>query len=168
MSKKVVAALNEQINLEMESAYIYLALSLEMADKKLNGYAQWLRDHYEEEMTHAFKMIEYLQDRDAKVELATIKIEKSEVKSGLEAAKKVLAHEQIVTKKINKLYGLAMEEEDFATREFLGWFVTEQVEEEKVAREIIDLFEMADDSKSAMLYVDAKIAALIGAEDTAE
>lgn len=158
MNKKIVAALNKQIAFEMESAYLYLAMSLRMNEEKLPGYGAWLMKQYEEEMMHAFKMITYLQDQDQPVELATLKPAKVSQTTGLEIAKSVLTHEKAVTAKINDLYTLALEERDYATREFLGWFVTEQVEEEKTARSVIDLFEFAGDNKSAILFVDAQLA----------
>ncbi|MBP6922787.1 ferritin [Veillonella sp. YH-vei2232] len=157
MNSKIAAALNEQVIFEFNASYLYLAMSIAMADAKMNGYAAWLQAQYQEELDHAHKFITYLQDCDQTITLGDIKGEACQLDNPLEVAKAVLAHEQMITSKIHALYGLAQEEKDYATVEFLSWFVKEQVEEEASARGIIDQFTFAGDSKSSQLFVDAKL-----------
>ena len=157
MNKKLVQALNEQVIFEFNSAYAYLALSLAMSEAKLTGFSNWLRFQYQEEMEHAHKFITFLQDRDQVVTLGDIKASATKVTSPLEAAKAILAHEEMISSKINELYALALEEKDFATVNFLAWFINEQVEEEATARDVVDQFTFAGDSKSSQLFVDSKL-----------
>lgn len=157
MNKKIAKALNDQIVFEFDSAYLYLAMSLAMTDAKMPGFAKWLRVQYEEEMQHGYKLLTYLQERDETVVLGDIKASKITQDSALEIAKAVLAHEQAVSSKIGELYELAMKEKDFATVQLLGWFISEQVEEEANARDLIDQFTFAGDNKTAQLFVDSKL-----------
>ncbi len=157
MNKKLAKALNEQVIFELNSAYLYLALSLAMSDAKMSGFAAWLRVQYQEEMDHAFKFISYLGDRNESVTLGDIKAQASKIDEPLKVAKAVLAHEELITSKINDLYELATEEKDYATVQFLNWFITEQVEEEATARNLVDEFTFAGDSKASQLFVDAKL-----------
>lgn len=157
MKKSIAKALNEQVIFEFNSAYLYLALSLAMADESFKGFSAWLRLQYQEEMEHAFKFIDYLESRDEKTTLGDIKAQAIDIKDPLKVAEAVLKHEQVITEKINDLYALAMEEKDFATMNFLNWFVTEQVEEEESARNLVDEFKFAGDSRASQLFVDARL-----------
>ena len=127
MNQKVAQALNEQVIFEFNAASTYLALSLAMADANFKGFSAWLRAQYQEEVTHAFKFIDYLQSNNEKVTLGDVKNTASTLTNPLEVAKAVLAHEQMITSKIHNLYALALEEKDYATVSFLNWFVEEQV-----------------------------------------
>lgn len=157
MNEKIAKALNEQVIFELNSAYLYLAMSLAMSDAKLSGFSAWLRLQYQEEMEHAFKFISYLEDRNQSVTLGDIKAHAVTFTEPLEVAKAVLAHEQLITSKINDLYSLAMGEHDYATVQFLNWFIGEQVEEEANARDLVDQFTFAGDNKASQLFVDAKL-----------
>ena len=148
MNQKVAQALNEQVIFEFNAASTYLALSLAMADANFKGFSAWLRAQYQEELTHAFKFIDYLQSNNEKASTLT---------NPLDVAKAVLSHEQMITGKIHNLYALALEEKDYATVSFLNWFVEEQVEEEANATDLVDQFTFAQDSLSAQLFLDSKL-----------
>lgn len=157
MNQKVAQALNEQVIFEFNAASTYLALSLAMADANFKGFSAWLRAQYQEEVTHAFKFIDYLQSNNEKVTLGDVKNTASTLTNPLEVAKAVLDHEQMITGKIHNLYALALEEKDYATVSFLNWFVEEQVEEEANATDLVDQFTFAQDSRSAQLFLDSKL-----------
>lgn len=157
MNQKLAKALNEQVIFELNSAYLYLSLSLAMADVRFKGFSSWLRLQYQEEMEHAFKFIDYLASRGESVTLGDIKAKAVEVTEPLKVANMVLAHEQLITGKINDLYALAIEEKDYATMNFLNWFITEQVEEEENARDLVDEFTFAGESTSSQYLVDARL-----------
>lgn len=154
MNKELVDAFNKQINMEWSSAYYYLALSTAMDENKYSGYASWLKHQFDEEVSHAQKMIQYLQDNDQKVEFSTIQCKTETESSPLKVAKAVYAHELLVTKKIHELYAMAEEAKDYRTRNFLEWFVAEQLEEEVSTREVVDKFTLADDKISANMMID--------------
>ena len=157
MNQKIAKALNEQVIFEFNSAYLYLALSLPMADARFKGFSAWLRFQYQEEMDHAFKFVDYLESRGESVTLGDIKATAISESDPLKVAKMVYAHEQLITGKISDLYTLAAEEKDYATVNFLNWFVTEQVEEEANARDLVDEFTFAGDSTSSQLFVDSRL-----------
>lgn len=157
MNQKIAKALNEQVIFEFNSAYLYLALSLTMADARFKGFSAWLRFQYQEEMDHAFKFVDYLESRGESVTLGDIKATAISESDPLKVAKMVYAHEQLITGKINDLYALAVAEKDYATVNFLNWFVTEQVEEESNARDLVDEFTFAGDSTSSQLFVDSRL-----------
>lgn len=157
MNKNITKALNEQVIFEFNSAYLYLALSLAMADARFKGFSAWLRLQYQEEMEHAFKIIDYLESRNETTTLGDIKAQAIKEDNPLKVAQMVYNHEQVITGKINDLYALATEEKDYATVNFLNWFITEQVEEEASARDLVDEFTFAGDSRASQLFVDARL-----------
>ena len=157
MNQNLAKALNDQVIFEFNSAYLYLALSLSMADARFKGFSGWLRPHYQEEMNHAFKIVDYLGRRNESVTLGDIKSSATKVDNPLKAAEIVLSHEQLISGKINELYALATAEKDYATVNFLDWFVNEQVEEEAIARDLVDEFTFAGDSRASQLFVDSKL-----------
>lgn len=157
MTEKMVQAFNDQIEFEFSSAYIYLAMSVAMKEAKYPGYAAWLKKHHLEELEHAHKLIAYLQDRDEKVVLRAIPVTEWKGQDPLEVAKAVLAHEQNVTAKIHSLYEEAFLQKDWSTHQFVGWFVAEQVEEEAIARDVIDMFTFAGTDRASQMLVDAKL-----------
>lgn len=110
MNQKIAKALNEQVIFEFNSAYLYLALSLTMADARFKGFSAWLRFQYQEEMDHAFKFVDYLESRGESVTLGDIKATAISESDPLKVAKMVYAHEQLITGKISDLYTLAAEE----------------------------------------------------------
>ncbi len=156
-SKKVLDALNEQINHEFFAAYLYLSMSAYFDAASLPGFAKWTRLQAEEETEHAMKFFDYVADRGGKIALQAIEQPQAEWSSALEVFKAVLAHEQKVTGLINRLYGIAVEEKDYATQVMLHWFIDEQVEEEKNASAIIDMLQMMEEHRGAILNIDHQV-----------
>ena len=134
LSKKMETELNRQINLELFSSYMYLALSAFFSDKNLAGFANWMRVQAKEEDFHATKFYNYLVDRDGRIKLLAIEAPPFEWGSPLDAFKFTYEHEVKVTGLINNLMALAREEKDFAAISFLQWYVDEQVEEENSSK----------------------------------
>jgi ferritin len=143
LSKTLQDAINEQMKHEIESAYLYLAMSAYCESKNLSGMATWLRIQWQEELSHAMKLFAYMNDRGGRTILKGIDQPPTEYASPREIFKQVLAHEQKVTALINKLYETAVKEGDYATQVELQWFISEQVEEEKHAADILQQMEMA-------------------------
>ncbi len=158
ISKKVQEAINAQINAEMWSAYLYLAMSMDAADKSIRGVAHWFKKQYNEEMEHAFKFVGYLQSQMARVELKPIaEVQTSWDGCPLKMFENALAHEKKVTGLIRNLYEIAEAEKDYATAIFLQWYVTEQIEEESSCQEIIDMLKCIGDDKAAFLMYDKQL-----------
>lgn len=158
MKKKVVDAVNKQIQAEFESAYLYLAMSAHFETENMAGFAHWMRIQWEEEIQHAFKFYNMLIDRDEKVKLLPISEPKDDFGSSLEVFQKSLDHEKEITKKINDLYGLAVEEKDYPLQNLLQWFIDEQVEEENNVRDIIQQLKMIGDNGTGLFMVDRELA----------
>jgi ferritin len=159
ISKKMQEAINAQINAEMWSAYLYLAMSMDANDKGLKGVAHWYRKQYEEEMEHAFRFVHYLEEQLARVELKPIEKFKTSWKNMAEMFNETLAHEKVVTGLIHKLCDLAAKEKDYATANMLQWFVNEQVEEEANATELIEAAKCIGNDKAAFYMFDKELAA---------
>ena len=159
ISKKMQEAINAQINAEMWSAYLYLAMSMDANDKGLKGVAHWYRKQYDEEMEHAFRFVHYLEEQLARVELKPIEKFKTSWKNMAEMFDETLAHEKVVTGLIHKLCDLAAKEKDYATANMLQWFVNEQVEEEANATELIEAAKCIGNDKAAFYMFDKELAA---------
>ncbi len=157
LAKKVQDALNDQIQAEMASAYLYLAMAAYCEAMNLKGFGHWLRAQYNEEVGHAMKMFDYVIERGGQVALKAIEAPPAEFGSPADVFAKVLAHEQHVTARINSLYELAVAEKDYATQIFLQWFISEQVEEEASADEIIERMKLAGDKGSALVWLDKEL-----------
>ncbi|NQT25443.1 ferritin [candidate division KSB1 bacterium] len=168
LSKKMGDALNGQIQWEMFSGYIYLAMSANCDSIGLKGFANWFMVQYKEEMDHAFKMYNYLLEQGADVELLAIDKPQQSYDSPLQMFEVALEHEQGVTKRINDLVDLAISEKDHATQIFLQWFVTEQVEEESNANENIDKLKLIKDNPGGLFMMDKDLAARVFTPITAE
>ena len=138
LTKKVAAALNDQLQKELESAYVYLGMSAYCESESLPGMAAWFRRQFEEEQQHAFKFYEFIIDRDGRVELDSLGAAPTSYSSPLNVFETALEHERKVTAAINALYDLVAREKDFASQALLDWFATEQVEEEKTVGQIVD------------------------------
>ena len=151
-------ALNDQVNLEMQSAYAYLGMSLDMRHAGFNGAASWLRQQHEEELSHAFKIIGYIQDRLGMVRLQPLDAPTESYEQPLDAFRAALEHEKKVTGAINALMEIARDENDTASENLLSWFVDEQVEEEASATAVITRLEMAGSNSAAILMVDSELA----------
>lgn len=157
INNKLQDAINNQIQAEMDSAYIYLAMSLDSEGKNLRGFAHWLKAQYQEEMEHAFKLVNYLVERGGTVKLQTITAPAVEFGSPVEVFEKVLAHEIHITSLIHKLYEVAIAEKDYAAQIFLQWFIEEQVEEEGNAEAILARLKMIGNSNGSLLYIDKEL-----------
>jgi ferritin len=159
LGKLLQDALNEQINLELSSAYLYLSMSAHFEGENLGGFANWMRVQYHEETEHAMKFYKYVYDRGGKVTLKAIPQPATKFKTTLDVFNMVLEHEQRVTASINKLYELAVKDKDYATQSSLKWFIDEQVEEEKNATDIINMLEMIGDSSMGLVMADRQLGA---------
>lgn len=159
LSKEIQDALNEQIKNEYFASYTYLSMAAYCESINMQGFANWMRLQSQEELTHAMRIFDYVIDRDGTVALQSIGKPQSKFKSLKEMFQQVLDHEREVTSIINKLYEQAISENDHATTVELQWFITEQVEEEKTAQEILDKLKLAGDSGSALLILDSQLAA---------
>ncbi|HSL71317.1 MAG TPA: ferritin [Longimicrobiales bacterium] len=166
ISQGVQDALNEQINHELFSAYIYLSMSAYFEHANLLGFAKWMRAQAQEEVNHGMKLFDFVNDRGGRVLLKQIDNPPTEFKSPLEVFEHALKHEQAVTGMINKLYEVAAKANDFATQVALQWFITEQVEEENSADIIVEQLKMIGNDRSALLMMDRELGARQpGAED---
>ena len=154
LSKKIEEAINKQINAELYSAYLYLAMAAYFESLNLPGFAIWMKLQAKEEQEHAMKFYHYLVERGGRVLLDAIQKPQSEWKSPLDAFEAVLSHEQHVSSLIINLVDLAKAEKDYATEIMLQWFVSEQVEEEANATSIVERLKMIKDSTNGLLMVD--------------
>ncbi len=157
LKQKMADALNEQINKEMYSAYLYLAMSAYCHTQGLHGFSNWFDVQYKEEMFHAMKIYHYLQEQGSAVRLKAIEEPPAEFGAPLEMFKAVLEHEQFITKSINDLMALSIAENDYATQIFLQWYITEQVEEEANDNEIIDRLTLIGDHPNALYMFDKEL-----------
>ena len=146
--------LNAQLNREYSSSYAYLAMAAYAESLSLVGFAHWLRTQHREELEHALKFYEYIHAQNGRVTLAAITEPRAEYASIFEVFQKVLEHEQFITRSIHEVYAAAEAEKDYATKTFLGWFVSEQVEEEAAAQLMVDRLAMIGESKGSLLYLD--------------
>ncbi len=158
LGKKMEEAINRQITREMYSAYLYMAMSFRATALGFKGSAKWLMVQYHEEMVHALKFTEYIADQNGKVTFAAIEKPVDDFISLRAMFEKVLNHEREVTASIDALMELAVEERDHATQALLSWYITEQVEEEKNAGEIVNTLTMIGDDKTAAFLYDKELA----------
>ena len=157
ISDKMQEALNLQINEEFESAFTYLALSAYFESEELRGCAFWMRVQYEEELMHGSKIYDYIHDRDGQVSLSTVAAPECDPRSPLAAFELALAGEQALTAKIYTLVDLCHEVRDHGTHTFLQWFVTEQVEEEDIIRDIVKDLKRIGDSNDGLFMLDREL-----------
>jgi ferritin len=159
LTKPMQDALNEQIGHEISSAYLYLSMAMYSSSVGLEGFAVWLRLQWQEELTHAMRLAEIVNDRGGRVGLQAIDKPPGEFKSATDIFSQVLAHEQKVTALINELYETALKENDYAVQVEVQWFIKEQIEEEKHAGAILDQLKMAGDSGAPLMMIDRALAA---------
>jgi len=157
ISKAMQAAVNEQINKELYSSYLYLSMAAYFENKNLPGFAKWMHIQSDEERGHGMKLYGHLVDRNGRVSLKAIAAPVTEWKTNLEAFKEVQVHEQEVTASINSLYELALKEKDYPMQVLLQWFINEQVEEEKNAADIVQQLELIDAHGTAVLMLDHQL-----------
>lgn len=158
LKQPIEKALNEQIQAELYSSYLYYAMSAYLETKGLPGAASWMRVQALEEVTHADKIFKYINDRGGRVQLAQIDAPQAEWSSPLAAFEAAYGHEVTVTERINKLVDIAREHSDHSTYNFLQWFVAEQVEEEATASEIIDKLKLTETGGGGMFILDRDLA----------
>lgn len=158
LTEKMLKELNKQINAELYSAYIYLSMSAYFQSTNLGGFANWMRVQATEELTHAMKIYDYVNERGSRVVLQPIEQPPSEWKSPLAVFEEAYKHEQKVTGMINDLTNLAISEKDHATEIFLQWFVSEQVEEEASADEIVQKLKLVGDVGGGIFMIDRELA----------
>ena len=159
LSKTMQDAINQQINKELYSSYVYLSMAAYFENQNLPGAAQWMRKQSAEETEHGMKFFEFLIERGGAVLLQTIAQPAIAFGSPLAAFQEVLAHEQKVTQSIHDLYALAVKEADYPTQVLLHWFINEQVEEEKNATGVVEQLKMVGDSPAALFMIDRQLAA---------
>jgi len=150
-------AINDQINKELFSAYVYISVSAYCESNNLPGFAHWMRQQSKEEVAHAMRLYDFVLDRGGRVVLTAIAAPPVEFKSILDVMQQTYEHEQRVTAMIERLYEVASKEQDYATQTMLQWFITEQVEEEKNASLILEQLKMVGDARSALLLLDMEM-----------
>ena len=158
LSEKLQTAINEQINAEIWSAYLYLSMSLDAETKGLKGVANWFYVQWQEELDHARIFMNYLNSRDCKVNLLPIAEVRTSWESVMEMFQETLKHDRKVTSMINNLAAIAAEDRDFASSNMLVWFINEQVEEEESARDMIFATESVEGNKYGMYQLDKELA----------
>ncbi|HQP30247.1 MAG TPA: ferritin [Deltaproteobacteria bacterium] len=158
LKKSMEKALNQQINAELSSAYLYLSMSAHFQAMNLKGFANWMRVQAMEEFTHADRLSAYVLDRGGRVQLMAIDSPPLTWESALAVFQDTYRHEQKVTSLINDLVDLAIKEKDHATNNFLQWFVNEQVEEEANAEALVQQLKLTGDAGPGLLMLDRELA----------
>lgn len=166
ISEKMQSALNEQINAELWSAYLYLSMSAYFAEQNLPGFANWMKIQWQEEVSHAMKMFDYVNERGGRVHLKAIEKVETEWKNSVEVFTETLNHERVVSGLINNLVNIAISEADHATNNMLQWFVAEQVEEEATAENLLHQLKMIDGFGHGMLMLDRELSQRVFVDST--
>ena len=168
LSKKVLDALNEQINKEIYSGYFYLGMSAYAASNGLPGVANWFYGQWKEELEHAKKMFDYVHQSGTRVTLKAIDVPPQDFSSAADLFEKTLNHEKKVTGLINNLVDVARGENDKATEDFLQWFVSEQHEEEALFSSIIDKLKLlGSENNQGLFFIDRELGQMAAAEAAA-
>ncbi|MEZ4829775.1 MAG: ferritin [Bacteroidia bacterium] len=157
ISKKMEKMINDQYHKELLSANQYFAMCSYFLNRDLDGFAHFFRIQAEEEMMHAAKQFDYLHDVDGKITIGQIGAPETDFTSILDVFEKTLAHEQFITRSIHEIVKAALEEGDYATHQFMQWFVAEQVEEESTMRTIIGKLKLIEDNKSAIYLLNEEM-----------
>lgn len=158
IKEKIEEAINKQINAELYSSYLYLSMSAYFELINLKGCANWMRVQTQEELVHVMKFYDYLIERGGRVVLSSIESPPTEWASPLAVFEHAYQHEQKVTGLINNLVNLAIAEQDHATNNFLQWFVSEQVEEEASADEVVQKIKLMGDAHGGLFMLDRELA----------
>ena len=159
LDKKVVELLNQQVNKEFYSAYLYLDFSNFYYDEGLDGFGNWYKIQAQEERDHAMLFVQYLQNNGEKVVLETIDKPQIQIESAKSVLEEGLKHEQYVTSLINAIYDAAYSVKDFRTMQFLDWFVKEQGEEETNADNLVKKYELFGDDPKSLYMLDNELGA---------
>ena len=157
LSKKAQDALNDQIQKEFASAYLYLAMAAHLENRIFPGMAHWMRVQAHEEFGHAMRLFDFVNAREGRVMLQAITQPQADFGTPDKVFEHVLEHERRVTESINKLYELAVSERDYPTQNHLQWFINEQVEEEKTAKEVLDKIRAAEGQGYVLLLLDQQL-----------
>lgn len=157
LNKKIEAALNKQLNAELYSAYLYLSMSACFQSTNLPGFANWMRIQAQEELVHAMKFYDFINERGGRVQLKPVEGPPMDWSSPIDVFENTYKHEQKVTGLINDLVNLAVKEGDHATNIFLQWFVTEQVEEEASADEVVQKLKLMGDASGGLFMLDREM-----------
>ena len=157
LSKTLEDALNEQVNKEHYSAFLYLSMASHFETINMLGMANWMRMQYEEEVMHAMKIFDMIIDMEGRAVLKKIDGPPTEFDSVISVFEQTLEHERNVTKMINGIYSLAQKENNYAVQSALQWFIDEQVEEEKSVLEIVNQLKMIGDETTPLLMLDSKL-----------
>ena len=157
-TKAVQSAINDQIAMELESAYVYLSMAAYFDEHNLPGFSHWMRMQHGEELAHAMKMFDFMLDNGGHIVLKALAKPPSQFKGALAVMKETLKHEQKVTGAITELYELTVKEKDYPAQILLQWFISEQTEEEKTVGDIIAQMKMVGDSGSGLLLIDQHLA----------
>ncbi|MEZ4701288.1 MAG: ferritin [Rhodothermales bacterium] len=165
MAPAVEKALNDQIQAEFESAYLYLQMAAQFEALNLKGFAHWLRLQWQEETAHAMKLFDFTLQRDGGIALEAIPKPKVKFKTPTEAFEQVLEHERYITGRIHELYEVAREHKDYPLQSLLHWFIDEQVEEEDNARSIIDTLQLVGNDGANLFLLDRELGARTTAPD---
>lgn len=166
LKPNVQEGLNTQINQELYSAYVYLSMSAWFETKNLRGFAHWMRIQAQEELTHVMKLYQYIVDRNGRIEFTAVESPKNSWESPLKAVEEAYKHECDVSESINRLTTLTMNEEDHSTRVFLQWFVSEQVEEEANADELVQKLKLVEGVPAGLFMLDNELAGRAFTPDT--
>ncbi|MBU0607571.1 MAG: ferritin [Armatimonadetes bacterium] len=161
LHEKMLVAINDQINKELYSAYLYQSMMAHFEALGLSGFANWMRVQSMEETLHAYKFYDYVIERGGKVTLTAIDGPETEWPTPLAAFEQVLTHEQFVTSRINNLMDIALEIRDHASASFLQWFIDEQVEEEASAEAIVQKLRLVGDNPNGLFMVDKDLGARV-------
>jgi ferritin len=167
IKEKIESAFNEQINWELYSGYLYLSMSAYFLSVNLNGFANWMRVQALEELTHAMKFFDFINERSGRVTLLETKAPPKEWESPLAAFEDAYEHEQFVSSRINELVNLALEEKDHASNNFLQWFVSEQVEEEASVDEVAQKLKLIGGDGGGLFMLDQELAQRVFTPPTA-
>ena len=157
ISDALTKAINDQIQKEWYSSYLYLAMAAQFEADNLAGFAHWMKAQADEEREHGMRHFKYLVDRGGRVVLGAIDKPPADFGKPVQVFEKVLEHEQYVTASINSLYELALKEKDYPTQGELQWFIKEQVEEENIAEDILRQLQMIGDHPHFLLMMDRKL-----------
>lgn len=158
INQKLADAINDQINAEFWSAFLYLSMACYWEQQGRTGVANWFKVQFKEEQAHAEIFIDYLHARGGEVKLQAIEKMKQTWESLEETFSDTLVHEQAVTDRINNLYALAEEQKDYATRQMLNWYIAEQVEEEHNVQDILDNLKLVNGDGTGILQIDRELA----------
>ena len=159
MEQNVVKLLDEQLNKEFKSAYIYLGISKYFTEQNLYGFASWYKAQAAEEQQHALKIYSYLLENECKVTLPAIEGVEASYESPLAAVRAADGHERYITAEINKIYEAALEAKDYRTQIFLNWFITEQQEEEASSAEMVQKVQLLGSDPKTMYLLDKEVGA---------